>query len=168
MRGRKAEPLEKKVAKGARGAATAAKSAPARVESNPQPPEWLKDHALTCWNRVSNILFMRGQLSADSEIALLGLSMCYAEWVELAHDLHLNGRFQKVMTKAAAMTGNEDGESAYMERARPSLAAFQDCDRRLKNWLVEFGLTDASRSKVTVGAPEAADEDDPLARYGLN
>jgi P27 family predicted phage terminase small subunit len=168
MRGRKAEPLEKKVAKGARGAAAAAKAAPTRVESHPKAPAWLANHAKTCWERVSNILFMRGQLSADSEIALLGLSMCYAEWVELAEDLRVNGRFQKVKTKAAAMSGNDDEESAYMERARPCLAAFQDCDRRLKNWLVEFGLTDASRSKVTVGAPDAPDEDDPLARYGLN
>lgn len=167
MRGRRAETLETKVAKGARDAKKMAATAPARVESVPKPPRWLKGHGKTCWKRLSDLLFMRGQLSADSEVSLLALCQCYAEWVDLAEDIRLNGRFQKVKTKAAAVS-KEEGDAAYLERVRPVVAAFQDCDRRLKGWLIEFGLTDASRGKVTGSGPkDPADEDDPLAAYGL-
>lgn len=131
---------------------------PARVEGRPTQPQWLDGHALACWQRVSDLLFMRGQLSAESELSLSALAHCYAEWMELAEDLKKNGRFQMVATAA----GNET------ERARPAVAAFQDCDRRLKGWLIEFGLTDASRAKVAGSGAQTPDEDDPLARYGLN
>lgn len=123
-------------------------------------------HAAECWERTSGLLFQRGQLSADGQMALIALCQCYAEWVELVEDLRVNGRFQKVLTKAGSGVEDED-DGAYMERARPSLAAFQDCDRRLKGWLIEFGLTDASRGKVS-GKPSAPEGDDPLAKYGLN
>jgi P27 family predicted phage terminase small subunit len=141
--------------------------APARVAVQPEAPAWLVGHAKDCWDRTGGLLFARGQFSADSEMSLIALCQCYAEWVELAEDIRVNGRFQKVRTKAGA--GAEDDEASYMERVRPAVAAFQDCDRRLKGWLVEFGLTDASRGKVsTAGGEDPAADDDPLARYGLN
>lgn len=109
---------------------------------------------------------MRGQLTPDGEISLIALCQCYAEWVELAQDIAANGRFQLVLTKAGKE--DPDGEGSYMERLRPAVSAFQDCDRRLKGWLIEFGLTDASRGKVSAADSGKGEGDDPLARYGLN
>lgn len=164
---RRPEPLEKRIGKGNTSHRPLPKSPPARVNTAPTMPAWFGELERQCWERTSHLLFARGQLSADSEASLIALCQCYAEWTELARDIKDNGRWQRVLT-VAAQRGKEDGEAGYMERVRPAVAAFQDADRRLRAWLIEFGLTDASRGKVT-GAPEDPDgADDPLARYGLN
>jgi P27 family predicted phage terminase small subunit len=156
-------PVETKRAKGTLEKSRSPGAAVPRVSEPPKPPEWLDGHGLYCWNRTAEILFARGQFSADSEVSLIALCQTYAEWAELAEDLRANGRFQKVRTYGSG----DDEEGTVMERARPSLSAFQDCDRRLKGWLIEFGLTDASRGKVS-GAAAPKDGEDPLAKYGLN
>ncbi len=157
------DPLERRIGKGNTQRRPLPANAPARVLGAPQPPAWLDGHALTCWRTTSVLLAQRGQFSADSELSLLALCNVYAEWIELAQDIKANGRFQKVKTKAGT---EADGEAAFMERVRPAVAAFQDCDRRLKGWLVEFGLTDASRGKVSGSPP--SDDEDPLRPYAIN
>lgn len=129
---------------------------PARVNGVPIAPKHLTGYALDCWNEYAALLKQRGQISKESRISLAALCECYAEWRELGDDLRANGRFQKVTT----------GSGDEMERVRPALAAYQDADRRLRAWLIEFGLTDASRAKVS-GTPED-DADNPLAEFGLN
>lgn len=155
------DPLERRIGKGNTQRRPLPANAPERVPGAPLPPDWLEGHGLTCWRTTSALLTERGQLSAESAIPLLALCTTYAEWVELAKDIRDNGRYQRVKTKAGA---DGEGEAAYMERVRPAVAAFQDCDRRLKGWLIEFGLTDASRGKVASAPP--ADGDDPLEPYG--
>lgn len=167
MPGKRPEPLEKRIGKGNPQKRPLPASPPARVHTAPTMPAWFGELHRECWERTTNLLFARGQLSADSEVSLIALCQCYAEWVELAQDIAANGRYQRVRT-VAGERGKDEGETSLMERPRPAVAAFQDADRRLKGWLIEFGLTDASRGKVT-GAPEGEGAaDDPLARYGLN
>lgn len=160
---RRPDPLEKRIAKGNTQRRPLPKDAPERVAGIPEAPQWLAGHALVCWRKTADLLQRRGQLSADSELSLLALCTVYAEWMELAEDIRENGRFQRVKTKAGT---EDDGQAAYMERQRPAVAAFQDADRRLRAWLVEFGLTDAARGKVATTPPENPDE--VLSRYGLN
>jgi P27 family predicted phage terminase small subunit len=160
---RRPEPLEKRIGKGNTSGRPLPENPPDRVLDAPTPPVWLTGHALDCWERVGELLVKRGQWTADSEVALAALCNTFAEWVELSEDLRTNGRFQRVRIKSAKPGSRDKG--SYMERVRPAVAAFQDADRRLKGWLVEFGLTDASRGKVTMQKPK--DEDDVLARYGL-
>jgi P27 family predicted phage terminase small subunit len=157
---RRPDPIEKRVGKGNTQRRPLPANAPARVPGTPAPPDWLQGHALTCWRKTAALLAARGQLSADSEISLLALCTTFDEWVTLAQDLRDHGRFQRVKTKAGA---GAKGKASYMERTRPAVAMFADCDRRLKGWLVEFGLTDASRGKVSGMPPE--DGDDPLEPY---
>jgi P27 family predicted phage terminase small subunit len=115
--------------------------------------------ALECWERVSHLLFSRGQLTQDSEVSLIALCQVYAEWTELREDIAKNGRFH---TTKSEKTGE-------MERLRPAVRIFSDCDKRLRAWLIEFGLTDASRAKVSAFKPPQGDAGtDPLGRYGLN
>lgn len=165
-RGRRPEPLEKRAGKGNPGKRPLPKSAPERVTGEPVPPMWMDGHALVFWRKTAGVLAKRGQWSSDSEPSFTALCLCWGEWLELAEDIRSNGRFQRVRTKAGAEAEDSD-EGAFMERVRPAVAAFQDADRRLKGWLTEFGLTDASRGKVT-GTPPEGDGDEVLKRYGLN
>ena len=170
MAGKRPEPLEKRVGKGNTSGRPLPASPPARVHSAPTMPQWFGDLERECWSRTTDLLFRRGQLSADSEASLTALCQCYAEWVDLAQDIKANGRWQKVKTYTAKRRGEDvdDADEDYMERVRPAVAAFQDADRRLKGWLIEFGLTDASRGKVSGSAEEDPAAGDPLAAYGLN
>ena len=156
-RGRPAAPLETALARGSEGARDRAASAPPRVEGVPNPPAWFTPDALTCWIRMCDLLFARGQLTRESETSLIALCVCYSDWVELVQDIQINGRTTVTYTQGG---GAKDV-------VRPEVTVFSDTDRRLRGWLTEFGLTDATRGKVggTPSAPTGGD--DPLAAYGL-
>jgi P27 family predicted phage terminase small subunit len=160
MAGRRQIPVERRLANSKITKAEAEallRNMPPRIEGTPEPPAWMSGYALEGFRRFSNILFQRNQLSIETETSLIAMAQCYGDWVDLAKDLRDNGYIQVVTT-----------ENGPIERTRPTTAAFADADRRLKAWLTEFGLTDASRGKVTAGEAGAAEEDDPLARYNLN
>lgn len=128
-----------------------------RVEGDLQVPTCLGEEGLKCWLHVTEILKRRGQLSRDSHWSLIALCACWEEW----HDLQMNilafGRTERVLTnggqKAASRKASDSGapldtDSFMVTKIRPEVAMFQDCDRRLRSWLNEFGLTDISRAKV--------------------
>jgi P27 family predicted phage terminase small subunit len=141
---------------------------PPRVSGVPKAPASLKGDALSCWRRVTDLLMKRHQLTQDSLESLACLAETYGERAKLRRALERKGWVMKVKTTAGEI----------VEKARPEVAMYQDADRRFRAWLIEFGLTDASRGKVNAIAPRAphptgeqppADEEhDPAARYGLN
>jgi P27 family predicted phage terminase small subunit len=166
---RRSLPPEVKEAKGTQRAGRDAATPPARVPGVVAVPKGYKGHALTCWKAITDLLAKRHQLTLDSRPALICLCDTYAEREVLKETLEKEGRFQSVKT----------GSGDAMLRAHPALAAYQDADRRYRAWLIEFGLTDASRGKVNAvtirpPAPErgkrkaAATVDAPGSRYGLN
>lgn len=162
-------PLEVKQGKGTTRAGREAKTPPARVAGLVKAPQDMSGHALICWAEMADLLTKRAQLTLDSRPSLIRLCQTYAECVELEKVLSDEGRFQTVAT----------GAGGSMKRAHPALAALADADRRFKGWLVEFGLTDASRGKVNAlairqpaarkGKPKAgAKVEAPGSRFGLN
>ena len=164
--GRRPQPLEKRAAKGNPTRRPLPPAAPSRVTGEIDAPASLEGPALDCWKRLSQVLAARGQLSLDSYWSLIALCECFGEWEELRQDIRTNGRTQKVKIKDAAKSRSK---ASVMERQRPQVAMFQDADRRLKGWLIEFGLTDASRGKVGgIREPAPGERKDPLAAYGLN
>lgn len=98
------------------------------------------------------MLVSMGVLTAADAIILERACECYAEVNELKLDLRANGRVQVVTTQSGDR----------MERQRPQVAMLADADRRLKSYLVELGLSPASRSKVHV---QAETQEDPADKY---
>lgn len=180
--GRRAEPLEKRIARGNPQRRPIPENTPVRVAGVVLPPPYLSGVALDFWTEYSTILELRGQFTTESRVSFIALCECFAEWRELHDDIRLNGRTQKVKiynsgkgkgksrkSDESYVDEFEDDEFTLMERQRPQVSMFQDADRRLKGWLTEFGLTDASRGKVSGVAPgKKGDNEDPLAAYGLN
>ena len=164
MRGRKAEPIDTKQAKGLARTGRVPEKVPPRVAGDVQMPDTLSPDAHRYWVDYCRVLSGRGQLSVDSIPALVELCEVEAELHALREDVRVNGRFQRVKTKVGT---EEDGDAAYMERARPAYRAIGDAQRRKVALLNEFGLTDASRSKVDTSSGET-DPDDPGAQYGIN
>lgn len=143
MKGRKRTPPEINEAKGNPGKRPQNDAAPARVAGEPQMPDTLSPLARKYWAIYCELLAHRGQLSVDSQRALVLICETEAEIEELRADVAANGRFQTVTTK----TGSA------MQRARPAYSALADAGRRMVALLGEFGLTDASRSRVITGSP---------------
>ena len=155
--GRPAKPIEAKRAAGNPGKRALPKNEPPRIAGIVVPPDDMPAAVKILWRRFAGLLKARGQLSLDGAEALEQLAYCANEVRELREQLRVEGRTVKQIT----VTGEE------MIRANPAQAMFADADRRLRGWLSEFGLTDATRSKVAAGGEEPK-TNDPLAAYGLN
>lgn len=140
MPGRRSTPTAMKIASGNPGKRAINKREPKPPAGVPTPPEHLSDEARRVWFALAPMLDAMGVLTQADAIELEVLCEDYAEWLELKKDIQANGRVQTVTTKS----GDE------FIRQRPQVGMLQDADRRLKGHLAEFGLTPASRSKVTI------------------
>jgi len=139
MAGRRPAPIEVKLATGVRSSRIP-KNAPKPPKGIPTPPSHLSDEARRAWFAWVPVLDSMGVLAKADGLALERLCECYAEVVELSRDIQKNGRTQVVVTKS--------GDA--FERQRPQVAMLAAADRRLKSYIVEFGLSPAARSKVHV------------------
>lgn len=142
------KPTELKIAQGNKG------HRPLSPELEPQRITGGIDRGLVSpeaqphFDRLRSVLEPRGQWSTDGYLAVVQLSELLAECADMRATIMLEGRFVDGKT-----------HSAYI-----ALAA---ADFRVRMWLQEFGLTDASRAKVKIDAPKGK-TNDPLAAYGLN
>jgi len=89
-------------------------------------------------------------ISYGDSAALMLLTDVLAEYVSLRVIIEKKGRVYELLTPGGKVF-----------RARPEVALASDAWRRAQRMLVEFGLTPASRSKVS--ALGGIEEKDPLA-----
>jgi len=144
MTGRRPIPTALKIATGNPGK-RAINRGDAKIKAGiPQPPDDVPDDVRRAWFTLCPLLFSMGVLTPADAIALERLCYCYAEVRQLEAEIAEKGRNQEVETNSGDV----------MERQRPAVAQLADADRRLKSYLVEFGLTPAARSKVNVSEPE--------------
>jgi P27 family predicted phage terminase small subunit len=102
------------------------------------------------WQEIGGILLQMKLISYADTAAMTLLCDVLAQWVSVRVTIAKRGRVYELLS---------DGGKVY--RARPEVAMEADLWRRASRMLVEFGLTPASRSKVSaLGAPE---EKDPLS-----
>lgn len=167
MAGRRPKPPEVREAMGNPGKREMP-TPPPRVAGRVEPPSSMKGDALICWKALADLLTKRAQLTLDSRPSLVCLCETYAE----------RERHKKVLAKRGWVMKQTTTTGATVEKPRPEVSMFQDADRRYRAWLIEFGLTDASRGKVNAlavrppahegqGKPAPAVEA-PGSRFGLN
>lgn len=114
------------------------------------PPEWLTPMAKEYWQEIGGLLLQMKVISYADTAAMTLLCDVLAQWVSVRVTIAKRGRVYELLS---------DGGKVF--RARPEVAMEADLWRRAKAMLTEFGLTPASRSKVSaLGAPE---EKDPLS-----
>ena len=117
----------------------------------PSPPEHLSGRALVIWGSMVVILDRMQVLTEADGLALAQLCETASEVEELRAEIAKTGRIQRVKTTSGG----------YMKRHHPAVKMLQDADRRLKGWLLEFGLTPAARSRVEV----RFEPEDAMANY---
>jgi len=111
----------------------------------PEPPEHLSDEAKREWLRVGELLVDLGLVSDLDRAALAGYCQAWSRWVEAEEALRTYG----VVIKSP---------SGYPMQS-PFLAVANKALEQMRGFLIEFGMTPASRSKVH---GEQRAEADPL------
>lgn len=154
MAGRRPKPTVLKLIQGNPGKRPLNQAEPVPKRKKPPRPGHMSELAKKAWPKVSRILSGLSVLTVADGLALEGLCEAYAELQAARKALRdAGGEYYKAMTE----------EGGVMWRAHPAVAARNDADRRLRAWLVEFGLTPAARSKVKMdGEPQ---ESDPAERF---
>jgi P27 family predicted phage terminase small subunit len=116
----------------------------------PVPPDWLSERAKQYWGEIGGVLLAMKLTTVADGPALQLLTEALAEWAEAREYVLRNGMSYETFTE----NGN------VMHRPYPHVSIAADAWRRSLRMLTEFGLTPASRSKVSALGSEG--EKDPF------
>ncbi|TVT39624.1 phage terminase small subunit P27 family [Hymenobacter setariae] len=105
----------------------------------PVPPNWLSERAKEYWAEIGAVLLAMKLSTVADGPALQLLTEALAEWAEAREFVQREGFTYSTFTKQ----GDE------MHRPYPQVAIASDAWRRSMTMLTQFGLTPASRSKVS-------------------
>lgn len=145
--GRNREPTALKLVKGNFDKRFQNKNEPKPRPIVPRQPRWMLPSAKRTWKKLTPILTRMKVLTEADEISLSILCQIHGRCREL----------EKEITKQGYTTFNmRDGTKPI-----PEMAMLREFYKLLRSWMIEFGLTPTSRSKMV--APN--DFDDPMKDY---
>jgi P27 family predicted phage terminase small subunit len=150
MRGRKPKPTVLKLLDGNPGKRPLNDREPAPPAGIPEPPAWLDDEARAEWFRIVKMLDDMGVSSPADHAALEAYCTIYSRWVHAEAQVKKFGTIVKSPEKGFPMT------SPYLTVANQSLEL-------MRKFLVEFGLTPSSRSRIRL--PGSGDDVDEFDRF---
>jgi P27 family predicted phage terminase small subunit len=120
----------------------------------PDCPEYLDDTARGEWQRTGAVLREMGLLSLADRTALAAYCMVYSRWVQAEAAVKKYGAIVKSPEKGFPM------KSPYLTVADQAMES-------MRKFMVEFGLTPSSRSRIKVpDAGQAGDEFDSFMEAG--
>ena len=157
MLGRKPQPTALKLICGNPGKRPLNEHEPQPEPAVPECPEHLSAEAKREWERITAHLMRLGLLTEIDRAALAAYCQTYARWIEAEQHIAQLGLVVK-----APRTGYPI-QNPYLPIANKAL-------EHMRNFLTEFGMTPASRSRIIAGAgggagTHAATEDDASDRW---
>jgi len=154
MRGRKPKPNVLKVLEGNPGKRPINDREPAAPAGIPDCPDYLDDVARDEWQRTGEVLRDMGLLSLADRTALAAYCTAYSRWVQAEAAVKKYGTIVKSPDKGFPM------KSPYLTIADQAMES-------MRKFMVEFGLTPSSRSRIKVpDAGQAGDEFDLFMEAG--
>lgn len=145
--GRPAKPTNLKVLHGTDRPDRVNANEPKPSTDGVKPPSWVKGKARTHWKKIAPMLSDMGILTVADETALGLLCDALAEYIAAQDVMRSEGRTYKTYTEAGAP----------MWRPRPESAMAQDAWRRVNAMLGQFGMTPASRTKLSTNTKDESD-----------
>lgn len=143
MAGRKRLPTKLKLLKGTSRVDRVNPNEPEPDVHIPRPPDHLSKLALVEWGRISTELEKMGLMSDDSMAALAAYCDAYAEWVEVCDLLNDIAKGPGgVLAKYITETTNGNKTQSILIGVKHTAL------KLMKDFMTEFGITPASRSKV--------------------
>ena len=143
MAGRRPKPTHLKLLTGNPGKRPLNQNEPKPAAELPPPPDHLNDAAKSEWNRLGPQMVKLGLLSAIDGSAFAAYCVVYARWVEAEEMLKKTGPVFKAPSGFPQL-------SPYYTIANQSLA-------QMRQYLIEFGLTPSSRSRISLIDGEKTD-----------
>jgi P27 family predicted phage terminase small subunit len=110
----------------------------------PRPPRHLDPVAKAEWRRVSRELFDAGLLTRVDRAALAAYCQAWSTWVDAVKRLREEG--QTIIS-----------DKGYVYQ-HPLVAIRDKAVEQMRRFMVEFGMTPSSRSRVKAEKPETVDE----------
>lgn len=148
--GRKRTPTPLKLLMGNPGKRPLPKHEPLARVKTPPAPAFLSARAKREWTRTGRQLLEVGIVTELDRMALAGLIQSYMRWVEA----------QEGLAQTGLLIRGKDG----LPRVNPLLKVSRDSQTEYTRLLLEFGLTPASRSRVSVEPVKEEDEFEALMR----
>lgn len=145
MPGRRPKPTKLKLLDGNPGKKPIPRGEPEPDTSMPQPPAYLDDVALAEWHSLAPELHRIGVLTIVDRTALAAYCESFSQFVRASETLRAEGD---------VTIGAHGGQVAH-----PCVAIANQAKSMMHKYLIEFGLTPASRAKLAKGEPKV---DDPL------
>lgn len=133
---------------------------PERVLGIPRPPAYLSKYAKKAWKALAGELVEKGILTVIDTLALEACCEAYGQY-RLAHEA--------VFRPVDPETGKRGKRTfaEYMEgrnsQTMPEYTAMKGAWATFKSYLIEFGMTPASRTKLEI-SDKKGEETDPMER----
>jgi len=140
MAGRRPKPTAIKKNEGNPGKRKLSKLEPRPAQGEPDRPKHLVGEAKREWERIVPELLDMGVLTKVDRVALCAYCQCYADWCAAKKEVKKFGRILKA-------------PSGYPV-VNPSIGIANTAMREMRAFLIEFGLTPASRTRLKVEKPE--------------
>ena len=148
MAGRRPTPTALKLIQGNPGKRPLNKAEPKVKVYAPSCPRHLKKAAKTEWRRIAPILTNIGILSAIDRAALAGYCQAWGRWVEAEEKVSERGEVVK----------SSNGNIIQ----NPYLCVANRAMDNMRKFLIEFGMTPASRSRISAEKKATGGEYDDL------
>ena len=110
--------------------------------SSPEMPKHLTPEARREWKRLLPLLEKRGSLTEADSAALALYCETYSRWLLAKQDVAENG-----LTITSTVL-DSSGQAVASRKINPALRIVENCERSLRNFLREFGMTPATRERV--------------------
>jgi P27 family predicted phage terminase small subunit len=155
MRGRKPAPTKLKILKGVQNDRIN-HSEPVPPSGKPETPKHLGNVALEEWERICVVLQQMNLLSRADGLALELYCECRSKWLWARAEVKEHGMLIKSTTDV--IRKNKVVATKEYWRANPAINIEIQMCRLMKDFLIEFGLTPSSRSRIPSTAPRPKDE----------
>ena len=133
------------------------KDEPDALPGDPVIPEKLSDEAKAKCREVIEQLRGMGILGQADGLAIAAIGYQYDVWMAAVADVREFGVMIKVPVMGRKGTPDEETPVGWITRKNPAVAAANEALKTLKSYMIEFGLTPASRGKLHVEKPKESE-----------
>jgi P27 family predicted phage terminase small subunit len=144
--GRKPKPTQMKVVQGTFRKDRASRSEPKPKKQLPPCPDFLDGRARKEYFRIGRKLDRIGVLTEVDDLALAGLCLSWAEYLEATEQARKTGMLVKAPSGYPIL-------NPYVTLANQAL-------KRVKGFLTEFGMTPSSRTRIVAGPADDPEADE--------
>jgi P27 family predicted phage terminase small subunit len=130
----------------------------------PEMPADLPKAAAAEWRRIVPELKLMGVLAKIDRAALAAYCHAFARWFQAEREVHKYGVIIKepVYWRDKRLKGRDRPYIVgYRHKKNPAVTVSETATKIMKAFLVEFGMTPSSRSRIHGGKP-GGEEKDPL------